>query len=167
MLAEIKSEYWLLNTFRQDNISFMAETEAIILRKPIFNSKIEISENALITCDAEIHRFPKMSNFMYTIAKMMNTKLCRALIARIKPYGQVYSHYDGGLYYKTRDRFHLVLDCDIGNSMTCGDETVDMHKGELWWFNNSLMHESFNKSDIWRIHLIFDLESNDFKKGLR
>ena len=41
--------------------------------------------------------------------------------------------------------------------MTCGEEEVGMRQGELWWFDNKKPHESFNRSDEERIHLIFDL----------
>ncbi|MEO0968094.1 MAG: aspartyl/asparaginyl beta-hydroxylase domain-containing protein [Cyanobacteria bacterium J06639_18] len=32
-----------------------------------------------------------------------------------------------------------------------------MQEGELWWFDNKQPHESFNASEQWRIHLIFDV----------
>jgi hypothetical protein len=82
------------------------------------------------------------------------------MIVRLKPFGQVYKHYDFGKYYDMRDRFHLVLQSKTGSLLTSGDEAQILKTGELWWFNNSLEHQAFNDSDEWRIHVIFDINSN-------
>ena len=37
-----------------------------------------------------------------------------------------------------------------------------MQEGELWWFDNKQYHESYNESDDWRIHYIFDLLPADY-----
>jgi hypothetical protein len=38
-----------------------------------------------------------------------------------------------------------------------GTEQIIMNPGELWWFDNKALHESENRSDEWRTHLIFDI----------
>jgi hypothetical protein len=44
-----------------------------------------------------------------------------------------------------------------GRGITCGDETVTMRNGELWWFDNKTPHQSRNDGDCWRMHIIFDV----------
>jgi outer membrane protein assembly factor BamB/orotate phosphoribosyltransferase len=87
----------------------------------------------------------------------MNCRLSRATIVRLKPNSQVFRHIDEGSYYFLRDRFHLVLCSATGSVLMSGGEQVRMQEGELWWFDNKQFHESYNESDQWRIHYIFDL----------
>jgi aspartyl/asparaginyl beta-hydroxylase (cupin superfamily) len=91
-------------------------------------------------------------------SRVMGRSVARALIAKLKPQAQVFRHVDGGSYYIYRDRFHLVLTSATGSPMMCGEESVTMQEGELWWFDNKKPHESFNHSYEDRIHLIFDLD---------
>jgi hypothetical protein len=39
-----------------------------------------------------------------------------------------------------------------------GDRRAVFHPGELWCSNDKAVHEAFNHSNDWRIHLIFDLQ---------
>lgn len=100
--------------------------------------------------------FQKTYAFVESFAKSTKGTLSRAMIVKLLPHSQVYKHYDAGMYYKTRDRYHLVLQSD-GSKMTSGDESATWHTGELWWFDNKLPHEAFNESDKERIHIIFDV----------
>lgn len=64
---------------------------------------------------------------------------------------------DAGVYYRVRDRFHLVLKSRAGSPLTAGDETVVMREGELWTFDNKAVHEARNPTGEPRVHLIFDV----------
>ncbi len=55
------------------------------------------------------------------------------------------------------DRYHFVLASGAGSIFRCGDETVTMMPGEVWWFNNSVEHEVINNSGVDRIHMIADI----------
>ena len=61
------------------------------------------------------------------------------------------------MYYRIRDRLHLVLKSADGSPLTAADETVVMREGELWAFNNKVLHSAANPSEHSRAHLIFDL----------
>jgi aspartyl/asparaginyl beta-hydroxylase (cupin superfamily) len=41
--------------------------------------------------------------------------------------------------------------------MKSGGEACTWNVGELWWFNNKLLHEAYNPGDTWRVHVIFDI----------
>ena len=72
--------------------------------------------------------------------------------------GRVLSHVDRGAYYACRDRYHLVIHSPGGSEMKAGGESAVFQPGELWCFNDKAVHEAFNHSNDWRIHLIFDLQ---------
>lgn len=155
---------WSVDTDRQDKIFVQAETQTIYLRKAVLSSA-----DSLITCD--IHksavtenavRFPLILGWVNRFCEEVSGKLGRVLIVRLKPNGRVYRHIDSGEYYRVRDRFHLVLQSEVGSIFICEEEKVVMREGELWWFNNKKRHEVINPSDSWRTHLIFDILGASF-----
>lgn len=157
-----QSGLWLHNQTRQHNIRVQAETNAIILRNYVAPPRhTENGWDIQESRDVLMDHFPVVGSLIRQFAQEQNTSLARSMIVRLQPWGQVYKHLDYGKYYQ-RDRFHLVLQSE-SSVMTSGDEACTMRERELWWFNNSLEHQSFNHSDSWRIHVIFDLESNRFK----
>jgi len=152
-------ELWKVNTVRQTTIAVQRETESIFLRaaqrKPDSPIAVENTHPSARTVLAE--RFPRVMQWVEAFAREQGAQLSRVLLAKLQPQGQVYRHHDRGEYYRIRDRYHVVLWSLLGSPMTCGDETVVMRQGEVWWFDNKKPHEAFNHSDGDRIHLIFDL----------
>jgi mannose-6-phosphate isomerase-like protein (cupin superfamily) len=69
--------------------------------------------------------------------------------------GSVGRHIDIGNYYLTRDRYHLSIQGRY--EYTCGDESVVIDEGTLFWFNNKLEHSATNISDVVRITFVFDV----------
>jgi hypothetical protein len=161
MRLEIQGQpgLWEVGTLRQRRIPVQRETSSICLRA----ARRAAAPSAAVE---DIHesrdthlarRFPATMDWIEAFARQRGCQLGRALLAKLKPHGQVYSHIDQGEYYRVRDRFHLVLFSAGGSRMTCGTRTQLMQEGELWWFDNKQLHEAFNPSDQDRIHLIFDL----------
>ena len=157
-----QSQAWLLNTARQDRIRVQRDTNTIFLRAAVHRPDLRINENQESRLTSVANLFPRALAFMTEFAGEMNCHLSRATIVRLKPKSNVLRHIDEGSYYFLRDRFHLVLQSSTGSVMRSGGEEVRMHEGELWWFDNKQYHESYNDSDEWRIHYIFDLLAEDY-----
>jgi hypothetical protein len=87
-------------------------------------------------------------------------RLGRVLITRLPSGGKIAPHEDGGAHAAYYDRFHVVLNSNPGCLFRCGDETVHMATGELWWFDNSKEHEVINNSSDDRIHMIIDVRTS-------
>jgi orotate phosphoribosyltransferase len=153
-------EAWLINTNRQRNIRVQQHTESIFLRsaKRLPDSLIAAEDTHESHATALAERFPLTMRWVEQFAQQHRRSLARVLIAKLKPLSQVYRHIDGGAYYQVRDRHHLVLVSDEGSPMLCGDESIVMREGEVWWFDNKQPHEAFNHFHKDRIHLIFDLD---------
>ncbi len=158
-------QVWSLDSSRQNKVSVQRDTEAVLLvghsdhamgdRKaredmPLRYVGRPTSVSAL---------FPATLAFVERLVRRMHGLPGRAVVVRLKPGGQVYRHTDDELYYRLRDRFHIVLKSVAGSRFRCSEEEVRMKEGELWWFESQVPHEAFNDSEEDRVHLIVDVLS--------
>ena len=161
-LAELYAapEIWLANTSRQRNVRCQRHTQNIFLRAPR-KPLPPGAKNANDVHESRVARaaskFPRTLAFCERVAEELESTLGRATLVALLPKSQVFPHVDTGAYYRIRDRLHLVLKSSDGSPLTAGDETVVMHPGELWAFNNKAQHSATNPSPEPRVHLIFDL----------
>jgi hypothetical protein len=106
--------------------------------------------------DAE--KFPKLMSWLQEFAATTGRGTLQiARIVLLKGLSQVYPHVDRGLYYLIRDRYHVVLKSPAGSRMQCESQTSTWYAGQVWWFNNHVVHQAFNDSSEERIHVIFDV----------
>ena len=94
------------------------------------------------------------------MARIEGERLGRCLITKLPPGGRIEPHEDGGSHAAYFERFHIVLQSLPGNAFRCGDETIGMRAGEVWWFDNAVEHEVINNSADDRIHLIVDIRTS-------
>jgi len=84
-------------------------------------------------------------------------ELGRVLIVNLKSSGRVTKHIDQGTYADHYERFHIVLRSNQHCFLTSGNWVLNLQVGEVWWFNNKVLHSAENNStedDRW--HIIFD-----------
>lgn len=93
---------------------------------------------------------------MSAFAAVGGTRLGRVIINKVKPNGRIFPHADTPEHANYYRRFHIVLQGGEGATFRCADETINMHTGEFWWFNNKLEHEVVNTSGTDRIHIVMD-----------
>lgn len=93
----------------------------------------------------------------WLMARVQGERLGRCMINKIAPGGRIYPHADTPEHCDYYSRHHVVLQSAPGNNFRCGDETLHLKTGEVWWFNNALEHEVTNNSAVDRIHLIVDI----------
>jgi quercetin dioxygenase-like cupin family protein len=159
---------WDVMTERQDFPgSPHAATRCIVVRGPT-----ELTPEAAFN---EIPAVPYMPAFQLlsgAIAPLIGELAFRAAIAGGDPFGRVMvvelaphahvsAHRDEGAYAKHYSRFHIVLSGEC--AFTCGEDTVRMSPGEIWWFDHRQVHEVWNPKAEPRIHLIVDAVSPYFE----
>lgn len=146
-------------TGRQDKLPVQRESNSIPLRG-LVKSRIrgrkrrDVLESRWTSTS---RNFPVVARFIRDFAAAQGARLARAKIVRLLPGARVYPHIDRGEYYQAHDRYHLVLQSRGGSYLYAGGEEVWMQEGELWWFDNTQVHEARNESEHARVHLIFDL----------
>ena len=153
------SDAWDIQQGRQLTAPAQRHTNAIPLRG-LRRSRIrgrrrrDVHESRWTSLSAE---FPATRAFIEAVAAEQQGEPGRARFARLPPGQRVLPHMDRGMYYRFRDRYHLVIRSEKGSLLNAGGESVRMQEGELWWFDNKAVHDACNDSDADRIHLIFDL----------
>lgn len=103
-------------------------------------------------------RLPQVRPLIFTLAHAVEAeRVGRVIITRMKPGSRIAPHVDGGEHAAYYERYHVVLQGLPGSLFTCGDETVCMTTGSVWWFNNAVEHHVVNNSSDDRLHMIVDL----------
>ena len=164
-------DVWKEDTYLRDYPQGpFGDTESIILRFPprsVFETE-EALKAHLETFDqhecndtAIFKQMPEARGLIFNLmAAVQGERLGRCIINKIKPGGRIYPHPDTAAHAEYYDRFHIVLQSGPGAIFICEDEQVSMQTGEVWWFNNRLMHEVVNNSADDRIHLVVDIRTS-------
>lgn len=159
ILKEINEneELWGINIGRQKSIPVQQNTQNISIRDAY---KLDPNENAMNTHFTKWtnlgKRMPVTKQWLEDYCEDNLAELGRAMLVRLRGSSEVYPHIDSGDYYKIRERLHLVLQSKEGSILHANEDTAVMQTGEIWRLNNKAVHSAVNKSDDWRIHLIFD-----------
>lgn len=166
-------DLWKADTYLRDYPQGpFGEIESIILRFPekrVFEQEKELEAykrgeskfDQHESIDHPPYRFltearPMVMNLM---AYVGGERLGRVIINKIKPGGRIYPHPDTPEHANYWDRFHIVLKSSPGVVFRCENEQVYMATGEVWWFQNALMHEVINNSNDERIHMVVDIKT--------
>lgn len=157
-IKNVPAAWWLVHPDRTEEISHHQHTHAIFLRRKMEESipykPVDGVHESVKTKIVEL--LPRLHKEIIVFAEEQNIALGRVAIVRVQPWAQVYRHFDSEEEYKTRHRYHLVLQAGGNNVLTSGDESVDAKPGEMWFFANKIYHRAHNKSSEPRIHVIFD-----------
>jgi len=99
-----------------------------------------------------------MDSVLNVMRLVQGVRLGRVLITKLAPGKKIAPHSDVmGAYSKYYTRYHLALQGLPGSLFNCGDETVQMMTGELWWFDAAAEHSVINNSQDDRVHMLIDI----------
>lgn len=164
-------DVWKADTYLRDYPQGpFGDTESVILRFPPrtvlqteqdlkdYTKNVDQHENV----DQPIFKdIPEARPIIFNLmGAIQGERLGRCMINKLRPGGRIYAHADTPVHAEYWDRFHVVLQAQPGSNFRCGDETIYMEVGEVWWFNNKIEHEVINNSADDRIHLIIDIRTS-------
>ncbi len=157
-INRIPPYWWNIETRRAAAIPQHQHTHTIVLRKRMSNSEEYIPVDGVHESfpTPYIRRFPNTYRTIMDLADDFGIALGRVVIVRLPPNHQAYRHYDAEAYLFNRNRYHLVLSAGENNILSAGPEVSNVKPGEVWYFANKVMHRAHNKSNIPRLHVIFD-----------
>lgn len=163
LLHSIQRQHlWHADTYLRDFPQGpFGDCESIILRFPPASvTELERSakdEHECVWMNTAIY-LPEARGLVFDLmARVQGERLGRVMINKLKPGGCIYPHADTPSHAAYYERYHFVLQSKPGNNFRCGDETLHMEPGIVWWFAHALEHEVVNNSDDDRIHMIVDI----------
>lgn len=159
-----KPNLWKADTYLRDYPQGpFGDTETIFLRFPS-GSVTEIErgtrdQHECVWMDGVVHLPTARPLILWLMTRVEGERLGRVMINKLRPGGMIFPHADTPEHANYWDRYHLVIQSLPGNTFRCGDETVAMRTGDVWWFQNAIEHEVVNNSAADRIHMIIDIRT--------
>lgn len=155
---------WKADTYLRDYPQGpFGDTETIFLRFPPASvTELERStrdQHECVWMEGALHLPAARPVILWLMMRMEGERLGRVMVNKLKPGGRIYPHADTPAHANYWDRYHIVIASGPGANFRCGDETVYMMPGSVWWFQNALEHEVVNNSGTDRIHLIADIRT--------
>lgn len=149
--------WWGIDRFRSQ-IAHHQHTTAIVLRY-LHSHELEYTPVDGVhesVPSVFVNRFKTLHNTILNFAQQQQLALGRIAIVRLQAQQQSYRHYDTEDYLIGRNRYHLVLQAGPDNLLSSGTDDANAAPGEIWFFDNQVMHRAHNRSNTERIHVIFD-----------
>lgn len=150
--------WWGVHTRRQQALDHHRHTQSILVRNRKAHERAYQPADGVHESEemAFSKQYPKTNALVLSLAQDLGLALGRVALVRLPAHSQVYRHFDDEEYLKDRDRYHLVLSCGDRNLLESGNNRFNVKPGELWFFDNKVMHRAANLSDRPRVHIIFD-----------
>lgn len=179
MAIKRRPDLWKEDTFLRDYPQGpFGEIESIMLRFP--EKRVMEQEEEVAAYKAGKHMYDQHENVDYPAYKLLHEarplvmglmaqvqgeRLGRVMINKIMPGGQIFPHADSPEHCSYYTRFHIVLWGQPGAVLMCGDddnghEQMEMRTGDVFWFNNALMHSVINNSSEERISMVIDIRTS-------
>lgn len=159
--AEVKGiapYWWGVHTHRQEALDHHRHTQSIVVRNRKKHERDYLPANGVHESEetAFSRKYPKTNALVTSLAQELGLALGRVVLVKLPAHHQVYRHYDDEESLEGRDRYHLVLSCGECNVLESGNNRFNVKPGELWFFDNKVMHRAANPSGTPRVHIIFD-----------
>lgn len=150
--------WWGIQTRRQETLDPHRHTQSIVVRNRKVHERTYLAVDGVHESEETIfsRRYPGTNALVTALARELGLALGRVVLVKLPAHCQVYRHYDDDDFLKERDRYHVVLCCGEKNVLESGNNRFNVKPGELWFFDNKVMHRAVNPSSAPRIHIIFD-----------
>jgi len=149
-------ESWNARTYRQDRNNVQKDTKAIIF-KDIKIKKIQIQKTE--ACE----RYSLVDEIIAQTAKVLNIKkyvVTHSLLANLPAGKKIEKHTDSKGIFQFTHRIHVPIITDPKCEFIVENEKIPMLKGDVIEINNLKYHQVTNRSNIDRVHLLFDFKED-------
>ncbi len=155
---------WQADRQQLKELAFYRETNSIFLRSvdaQTFNNVLR--ERSLQEADITIPTGREsLQALVDPILEVLLEKLGRGGVvtriqfARMRPGTRIMPHIDQSMMLVAAHRVHVPLTTNPGVNFDIGDNQASFSPGEMYEFNNRVMHSVHNGGNTDRIHLIID-----------
>ena len=101
------------------------------------------------------------------VIKQFKSKLLSVRLLRLMPGAEIKPHTDHKLGYEDNNfRIHIPITTNNDILFVLGNKELRMLPGECWYTNVNFTHSVINKGKTDRVHLVIDLDRNDWSDKL-
>jgi hypothetical protein len=165
-------ELWREDTYLRDYPQGpFQDVETVFVRFPPMSvselARSQADQHECVWMDGAI-KIPRTRELaLWLMNRVEGERLGRVMINKLRPGGRIYPHADTPAHAEYWDRYHVVLQGLPGAMFRCGEETIQMQQGGVYWFQNLHEHEVVNNSADDRIHMIVDIRTAHYEyRGL-
>ncbi|MFY0631612.1 MAG: aspartyl/asparaginyl beta-hydroxylase domain-containing protein [Flavobacteriaceae bacterium] len=109
----------------------------------------------------------KSCHYLKEVILQFKSKLLSVRLLRLMPNSQIKPHTDHMLGYENNNfRIHIPITTNDQITFTLNNQELNMQPGECWYTNVNFIHSVFNKGKTDRVHLVIDLERNEWSDEL-
>lgn len=103
------------------------------------------------------------SDYFKKVIQTFETPKQSVRLLRLTPGSEIKEHRDFGLgFFDGAVRLHVPILTNDGVNFYLGNENINMAPGECWFANFNMTHSVANRGETDRVHLVMDLEVNDW-----
>jgi mannose-6-phosphate isomerase-like protein (cupin superfamily) len=108
--------------------------------------------------------------YLLSVFHAFRTKVHRVRLMNLKPGTRIGEHRDYGAQRYSLERgfirVHLPIRTHADVAWKLSGQKIDMQPGEAWYINVCEPHSVENLSTVNRVHMVLDMEVNDWVRGL-
>lgn len=146
-----------------------SEIKDIWLRYGDISEMIESGDYSKIADEHDsiwLQDLPEAKNICFKVMSMVNgERLGGVLITRLPPGGKIAPHVDGGWHAAYYRKYYVPIKNAAGSVFGFIDGVIDPDIGDVWEFDNSVLHWVNNDSDSERIAMIICIRGDSICLG--
>ena len=110
------------------------------------------------------YQLPDIRGLLFDLMRLVEgEELGTVLLVKIPPKKQIYTHTDAGWSAEYYQKYYIPIQSFQGTFFNFPDGTIVPSLGEVYWFDNSVLHNATNESDEDMIMLIATIRSDVVK----
>lgn len=167
-LLDLAPQYWDESFHKQNNVA---------IQRP-FHDKLGVNKIVCIFSDTDLnhlYQFPAWNDWKDDLVPIIQaagaepSQVVRLLFAKLPAHVKIPAHHDNGSWVSRTHRIHVAIRTDAKVDFRSGVVEDKMQRyafnqGDIIELNNAAKHSVDNRSEIDRIHLIFDFIQQEFPK---
>jgi hypothetical protein len=157
LIFDSRAKYKEFSSCRSLHLRMHKHTEGQIKEREVLSKVVACQNTIAVYKYLEIN---KLVDWVYS--NVEGTELGRVMVVNMSPNSSVGEHKDIGPYFTKYRRFHVPLLTNEDVVFTGGLNVSREHApyGTLCELNNKGIHGVLNNSNLYRIHLIIDVQTN-------
>lgn len=138
--------------------------ESVLAHKQLLNAEHPANKEHTPIWYPAYYQLPDIRALLFDLMRLVEgEELGTVLLVKIPPKKQIYTHTDAGWSAEYYEKYYIPIQSFSGTFFNFPDGTIVPSLGEVYWFNNSVLHNATNESDEDMVMLIVTIRSDVVK----